>query len=719
MKKLFCAVVIHSLVCGVTFAQERPAQGPAGTVTLLRTDYDRLLELSSRTGAIPERAPLPAALGRADIKIRVDGTMARASIALEGEVFHSGVVKVPLITDATLLDARMAGGPLPLVTENNAHIALIPGPATFSATLDWAAPLTMSPGRGSFVLPVPPAGSATATINIPGERSDVRVSPGLVLSRTSSAGRTTILATLDPGSRTHVVWSARDAVSSSVQRDVRLLSDVKTLITIGEAEVRMLALVDVTVLQGEPSRFELRLPAGYELVGASGASLDTTEEQSGALALIVSTPASRRHQFLVTLERPGSGGSFKLDTGFATLPASQRETGEVGLAGIGTLEIGSADIPGLRRVDVREVDRSLASAAGQSMLAAYRYQRTAGTPPALSLDVTRFPDAPVLAAVAERAVATTLVTSEGRALTEVTLWVRNRAQPYMKVSLPTGASIVSADVAGQPAKPVDGPDGTRVPLLRTGFRPAGPYAVSFVYLHTGARFLKKGNMQMLLPRMDLPVTIVEWEVFVPEMYRVDRFDGDVISSDIAIAYGGAAGAELMSVLAPLAPGSIAGRIVDSTGAALAGVSVAAMSSGQRQTAVTDADGRYALAGIPSGPLTIVGQLQGFKTMTRSLIFDQRPQQVDLTMQVGAISETVTITADAIGSTGAFAEQSAAQSRDRAQQNEPSINVQNLQRRAAGLLPVRIEVPRAGSSHRFVKPLVVDEETSLSFRYRRR
>jgi hypothetical protein len=50
---------------------------------------------------------------------------------------------------------------------------------------------------------------------------------------------------------------------------------------------------------------------------------------------------------------------------------------------------------------------------------------------------------------------------------------------------------------------------------------------------------------------------------------------------------------------------------------------------------------------------------------------------------------------------------------------PSVNVQNLQRRASGVLPVRMEVPRAGTSHRFVKPLVIDEETRVTFRYKRR
>jgi hypothetical protein len=53
-----------------------------------------------------------------------------------------------------------------------------------------------------------------------------------------------------------------------------------------------------------------------------------------------------------------------------------------------------------------------------------------------------------------------------------------------------------------------------------------------------------------------------------------------------------------------------------------------------------------------------------------------------------------------------------------QSNEPSLNVQSLQRRASGVLPVRMEVPRAGTSHRFVKPLVVDEPATVSFRYKR-
>ena len=455
-----------------TFAQER---GPAGTVTLTRTDYDGLLDLASRRPRPPDGAPLPAALTRADIRARIAAGTVRATMTVDGEVFQAGTVKVPLIKDATLLDARTADRPLPLIAEGNAHVALVAGPASFSATLEWGSSITTSPGRGSFVLPVPPAGSVTATFDVPGEQSDLRVSPGLVLRRTSAGGRTIIEATLDPGSPTQVWWSSRETGPAAAPRDTRLLADMKTLVTIGDADLRLLSLVDLTVVQGEPTEFEIRIPSGYEVAGVTGSSLDRSEQQGERVLLVVSSPARRRHQFLLNLERAGAGGSFELQTGLPSVPAAQRETGEVAIEGIGTLEISAADVPGLRRMDVREVDPALTSVARQSLLSAYRYQRSATGVPALALKVTRFPDAAVLAAIAERAVATTLVTSTGRALTEVTLWLRNRAQPFMKVSLPPGASMLSVEVAGSPAKPAEGVDGMRVPLLRPGFRPEGPY----------------------------------------------------------------------------------------------------------------------------------------------------------------------------------------------------------------------------------------------------
>jgi hypothetical protein len=719
----------------------RPTESPR-TVTLSVTEYNRLIDLAARPPEASAAAPVAAVLSSADLRVRVDRESARGTFSVTGDVLRPGVARVGLLSGATLVDATAAGRPLPLIAEGTAHSALLPGPGPFALNLEWGAPLTFTPGRGSFVLPSPPAGTVRATIDLPSEQADVHLSSGLITRRTVNGGRTVVEATLTPGSATEVWWSMRDSAPTAAAREARTVADVMTLVTLGDSDVRMVALIDVTVVQGEPRTVSIQLPPGYELTSIAGGSLERSEQAGADVTLTVADPAARRHQFLVSLERPHGGGSFTLDTGFVSVAEVQRERGEVAVEGIGTLELTAADRDGMHRIDVREIQPALQSLARQPVLSAFRYQRTAGTVPGLVLDARRFADAGVLAAYAERATATTLITAEGRALTEVVLKLQNRAQPFLKVQLSEGASIVSVEVAGEAAKPVLGADGVRVPLMRPGFRPNGSYSVSFVYLHAGTPFARKGDLRMSLPKMDVPVGEVEWEVFAPENYSLRTTGGNVIeqtafdSSLVAFhsgtgsgggagtgisVGGGTGGGTYRPGFGIASPGEIRGRVADASGAVLPGVTIELAADLLRRSTTTDSSGTYVLSGVPDGKVTLTATLAGFETQRRQLTFDQQPAQVDFRLRVGSITETVSVSGETPRTATTFDVADSLKKSEEAAQRlvEPSQNVINLQRRAAGVLPVRIDVPRAGTSHRFVRPLVVDQETVVALRYKRR
>jgi len=755
------AILLTAAAAASAQQPPRPNETPRA-VTLTLAEYNRLIDLAARPPQAQTTAPVAAVLASSDLRVRVERDTARGVFTVTGDALRSGVSRVNLISGATLIDASAGGQPLPLVADGAAHTALIPGPGSFSLTLEWGAPLTFRPGRAAFVLPVPQSGTARATFDLPGDQADVRLSSGLVTRRTAADGRTIVEATLDPGSSVEVSWSMRDSAPATAARELRTLSEVMTLVTLGDSDVRMVALIDLTVLQGELRTLGVRLPTGYELTGVSGSSLENSEPTDEGLTLTIANPAARSHQFLISLERPHDGGSFSLDTGFVAVRDVQRERGEIAIEGVGTLELNAPEREPLHRIDVRELNRALQSLARLPLLSAFRYLRAAGANPTLAFDVKRFADAGVLAAVADRAVATTLVTSEGRALTEVILTVQNRAQPYLKVSLPQGATMVSVDVAGQPAKPVLGTDGTRVPLLRPGFRPNGPYPVSFVYLHAGTPFDRKGDIDITLPRMDMPVGIVEWEVFAPERYAMKAIGGNAIDMKRLRANGldigrdtiferpgvegGVPGGVVGGVgggLPSAAPASVdtidinqagllRGVARDPSGAVLPGVTVQVASAGGVRTAVTDGNGRFAVTGIPSGQTRVTASLHGFTTVRSTFNYDQRPREMDVVLRIGGLEETITVSGEPplINTQSATREmvlrnddlelrRSARVEPNAPQTVAPSQNVIDLQRRAAGVLPVRIDVPRAGTSHQFVKPLVVDQETTVKMRYRRK
>lgn len=724
-----------------------PPSSPPGTVTLSLADYNRLLERAENPARPLDPPPIPSVVARADVAVRITGAQARGTYTLDGEVFRSGATKVPLVSDATILSALVADAPVPLVTDGMTTSAILDGPRPFRIALAWAGGVSASPGRASLVLPVPVAGSAALSLDLPGRPADVRIAPGAITRTAVEGERTRIEATLVPGMSTTISWSSREATAPAAPREVRVLSDVKTMISVGDADVRMTALVDVTILRGEADRIELRLPAGFAVTGASGSTLATSEERSGSLVLTVQRSSNRRHQFLVSLER-SVGDPSAFETPLLTVPGADRETGEIAVEAVGTVELAVPETAVLRRMDVREANDALRALARSPILAALRYHRRGSDAPTVALNLTRFPDSPVIAALAERATVTTLATAEGRTLTEVALTLRNRAQPFLRVELPPGAAIVSAEVEGQASKPAQGSDGTRIPLLRPGFRPTGPYKVSFVYVQNATPFGKKGRAELTLPRMDVPVTLVEWEMFLPDRYRVRRFDGDALPVPDVPVIGASTGpvATPVDTVIPAGsvasgvraggitagglsqrnsgieqgqaviaqPGQVMGRVVDASDTPLPGAIVRLLRQGAAiNEAVSDAAGWFLMSNAPAGRVTIAASLQGFQESTTELNLDaSNARRVDFTLASGEVRESVTVNAEEEPKPAlkaARADQPAAQA--------PSQNVFNLQRRVAGVLPVRIDVPRAGASYRFVRPLVLDEPTRVSFEYR--
>jgi len=746
---MWVLVVVFSIAAATTVADAAAAADKekidlplpnSGDVTLPLEEYNRLVELAAKPPKKTEAPPLSYSLQRAELKLRVENDSVLGSVQFEGEVFKKGIAKVPLVSGMTILDARSENKVVPMQQEAGFQTAVLSGPANFTLTLNAGVSLKIEAGRASFSLPAPAAGTVQLSLVIPGEHTYANLSPGLITDRRSENGHTVIEATLVPGQPANIWWAKREVAKPVVPREVRFLSEVKTLVSVSEADLRIAALADVTVVQGEPTQFDVEIPAGYEIAGVTGASLDSSETHGGVLVLKVRTPSLRSHQFLISMER--SISDTKAATPFLSFKNAQRETGEVLVEGAGTMELTATEGGGLKRMDVKEVNPYLRALAHYPAQAAFRFHRQINEVPELALEWNRFPDSSVLAAVAECAEVTTLVTSEGKSLTEVKLTVKNQAQPFLKVALPPGSSILSAEVAGEKVKPVQGADGNRVPLLRPGFRPTGPYEVSFVFLHAGTPFAKKGGSELSLPSMDIPINLLSWEVFLPEQYKVKDFGGDVMSAElmppglrdriVEVATGGAAdlfgsGTRSSGPTVAAFPGQVGGVVMDQSGAVVSGarVTVTNPATGYATTTVTGPSGRWLVSNAPGGMGKIRVDQSGFKTTVENFNYDaSRPADYPVTLSVASTAETVEVTAEdsSLATNGRNYTQlmqisPGASGAAKPEQTFASANVMNLQKRVAGVLPVAIDVPRTGTSFQFVRPLVLDEETKVTFAYK--
>jgi hypothetical protein len=97
-------------------------------------------------------------------------------------------------------------------------------------------------------------------------------------------------------------------------------------------------------------------------------------------------------------------------------------------------------------------------------------------------------------------------------------------------------------------------------------------------------------------------------------------------------------------------GTLLGGVRDSTGAMLPGVTVVVTNeaTGLTRTMVTDANGEYTAPSMPTGPYTVTAELSGFKKVSKTSLrlgVDQRVR-IDFVLEIGAMSETVNIVAEA-------------------------------------------------------------------------
>ena len=103
-------------------------------------------------------------------------------------------------------------------------------------------------------------------------------------------------------------------------------------------------------------------------------------------------------------------------------------------------------------------------------------------------------------------------------------------------------------------------------------------------------------------------------------------------------------------LAQIGAATLTGTVADATGAALpaATVTVVAASTSLSRTVVTTSNGGYMVPALPPGAYRVQVNAGGFKPLTRDGIRLATGEtiQLDLTVEVGGVSEGITITADA-------------------------------------------------------------------------
>jgi hypothetical protein len=497
-----------------------------GWVVLPIREYEALRAQAYPIERGPEAPPVEATLTRVDYDLRVDGTAATGSARLTIDVLKDGWVRVPIPPGLLVREARLGTELVSLIPAQGSGdqlAAILSKKGRSVLALDVAFTVGSAGGEERLSLPVGSSGITAASVAIAQPDIEVKVTGGLAPENTAKpAAKWTTYAN---GSEPLVFfWHKNKTEEQHVELPPRMRGSLTQLFGLGEDSASVNAEVQIEVLQGAASEVKIAVPDNVTIDQVPGALVADWDVKNGELVVHLLDPVEHSVAFTVAGEMRAAREG-KLAIPLLRLLDAERETGGVAVEVLGAGEIKDAKLQGLETTDASQLGQMVASRQSPS-LTAFRPLPGAGKR-GLEVEVARYTQQAMLTANVEEARYRALITADGKTLVEAKYAVRNNQRDFVKITLPMGAVVWSASVAGKPVHPGEAPDGGMlIPLdkNRAG-EEALLFPVEILYLARGDEWSAKGRAALTLPAMDLPVSRTAVVLYYPPLFRVNAEAG--------------------------------------------------------------------------------------------------------------------------------------------------------------------------------------------------
>jgi hypothetical protein len=491
------------------------AQTPSvadGWVVLPVNDYRALRDAAFPAERDPEPPPVEATLTRVDYDLKVDGDLASGEARLAIDVIKDGWVRVATPGGLMVREAKLDGKPVSLVSQpasekgSGQSYVLLSRTGRSLLTLTIVAPVSSVAGTEMLQLPASSSAVSRASVVLPRQGVDVRITGGLLLEKSETGNGSRFVAHGRGYEGLTFAWR-RKVEDQRASQPLRLRGSITQLVGLGEDTTQITAEVQVDVLQGIAKEIRIQLPQQFTVNQVAGPLVADWEVKAQEVVVTMVEPVEQSTRLTVSGEvrLPRDG---QLDVPLMRLAAAERESGAVGVEVLGAGEIKERQAAGMEEAEAADLGQ-LISSRQSPLLVGFRMRPADGkSPRSLSVRVARYTPQAVLTANVEEAQYSVLITDDGKTLVQSRFAVRNNQRNFLKVTLPTDAVLWSASVAGRPIRPGRAPDNSLlIPLEKTRTGEEAPaFAIEIAYLDRVPVWTEKGRSKLSLPALDMPIS---------------------------------------------------------------------------------------------------------------------------------------------------------------------------------------------------------------------
>ncbi len=449
---------------------------------------------------------------------------------------------VPLVGDDVVLVSGMVDGEqIPVSRRNGYHVWVTE--RTGEVTLELKILVPSRGPRGSleydFLVARTPVTRFSCSFPVKGLEPRLDAAVQSEISPTVSG--TLLEASLKPTTRIHLV-GFKD-MGESEEQPARVFAESLNLLSVDEKTLDLFAVIRYTILYSGTRQFDVEIPDDMSVVSADGegAFRFTLEEQEGKKTILrgeTAYPIRNGYEISLRLKRQlprGDNADAAVATFEAPIPRClgvEREHGWFAVEVPGKLRMSEKDRKDVLAIDVRQLPAEMVASAVSPIIKSYRYHSSTAH---IGLEAAVLPDMEPSSGSIDRIRAFSVISAEGKILTDMRITMRNRLRPTLALDIPEGVTIRSVHLDGEAIRPSKDEGGRlMLPLKRSEGRDRlVPFTVQVVMESAPPPLGLFGMSEMALPAVELPASSTTWSVFLPANNIYSALAGDVETQSFA------------------------------------------------------------------------------------------------------------------------------------------------------------------------------------------
>jgi hypothetical protein len=300
-------------------------------------------------------------------------------------------------------------------------------------------------------------------------------------------------------------------------------AEIAQVISISDNLLNGSAIIRYDIQNAPVREFLFKIPAAYTNIEFNCPNIRRRDHTNDGWSVELQNAVHGQFVLTVTWEEPVDLKTNTLDLPGVRALGVERESGFVVVRGKADLQITEKTTGAeLTKIDAAELPAWIGSSDGPVL--AWRYVHPGYE---LTVEAKRFADAAVLQALADQVRLTSVVAQDGQAMTVMTLAVRNNGLQHLEVELPPGSTVWSAFVGGEAVRPALSKGKLLLPL-ETGATDAGaPVPIEVTYIGSEKFPKGRGEVNLISPRLGVPLNNVRWDLYLPPDYDYSQFAGSM------------------------------------------------------------------------------------------------------------------------------------------------------------------------------------------------